>query len=335
MDWNKLIKRYDKGDYLGKILGFPEQCLEGWKIGKKAKLRKAKGIEKIFVTGMGGSGYVGEMLQKLFFQESKIPVFIEHGYILPKFVDKKTLCIIVSYSGNTEEAIGLFKKLKKSSIPTIGVTSNGYLKKACRHCIVVPGGYQPRQASGYLFFSTLAVLKKMGLSPFKEKDVLETVRLLKKEQGAVVAKAKANAKLMYKKTPVIYATESLQVSALRWQTELNEIAKVFCHWNVLPELQHNEINASLNLGKGHFFLIRQAKEGKKMQARINFMKKRIRSIGYPVTEIESRGSGLLAATWYMNYLGSMTAFYLSMLNRLDPTPVNLIQGMKAYLKKKA
>ena len=333
MSWSQLIKKYDNGDYLGKIIGFPEQCVGGWRIGKRAKLKKFKKIEKIFVTGMGGSGYVGEMLQKTFFGVSKIPVFVEHGYVLPKFVDKKTLCIVVSYSGNTEETIGIFKQLSNKKIPTIGVTSNGKLRKNCKNCIIVPRGYQPRQATGYLFFSTLAALKKMGLSPFSEKDAFDAANIMQKEQKSIVNNAKTIAKKLHKKTPVVYATESLQVSALRWQTELNEIAKVFCHWNVLPELQHNEINASLDFGKAHFVIL-HGREHKKMAARLQFLKKRIKAIGYDFTEIEVKGKGVLSSVWYANYLGSTTAFYLSMLNRLDPTPVDLIQGMKAYLKKK-
>ena len=332
MGWEKLISKYDKSDYLGKIEGFPKQCIEGWKIGKKFKFKKPQ-IEKIFVVGMGGSGYVGEMLQKTFFRESKIPVFIEHGYILPKFVAKKTLFIIVSYSGNTEEPLSIFNKLKKKGIPTIGVSSGGKLKKICKNCIVIPSGLQPRQATGYLFFSTLGALHKMGLSPFKEKEVFEAIDLMAKEQKAITLKAKALAKSLHGKLPVIDATESLHVSAIRWQTEINEIAKSYCHWNILPELQHNEINASLGLGKAHFVFLRTPKENKKIQTRIQFMKRRVKGIGFGLTEVEVKGKGILSQIWYANYLGSLTAFYLSMLNKLDPTPVTIIESLKSYLKK--
>ncbi len=334
MSWGKLVAKYDKSDYLGIILGFPQQCREGWKIGKKFKFKKVKGIEKIFVTGMGGSGYSANLLQKLYFQLSGIPVFIEQGYILPAMVDKKTLCIVISYSGNTDETLTIFKRLRAKKIPTIGITSNGYLKRAYNHCIIVPAGLQPRQATGYLFFSMLAVLKRLGLSPFSDRDVFEAINLMEKEQHTAVKKAKAMARTLYKKMPMVYASEALQASALRWQQEMNEIAKTFCHWNFLPELQHNEINASKNLGKAHFFLLRTNSENRKMLARVSYMRKRIKSIGYNFTEVEAKGKGLLAHTWYANYLGSLTAFYLAMLNRVDPTPVTLIQGMKAYLKKK-
>lgn len=334
MAWDELIAKYDRGDYLGKLLGFPQQCLEGWKLGKKARIKRASGIEKIFITGMGGSGYSGELLQKLYFGLSYIPVFVEHGHILPKFVDKKTLCIVISYSGTTEESLSIFKELKRKKIPTVCIASGGDLKKECDNCIVVPQGYQPRQATGYLFFSMLAVLQKAGLAVFNEREVKEAVQTMKKEQVRLMEKSREIAKMLYKKMPVVYASEKLSASALRWQTELNEIAKVFCHSNVLPELQHNEINASLGLGKAHFFLLHTGEESKKMNARIEFMKKRIKSIGYGFTEIEAKGNGLLAKSWYANYLGSFAAFHLAMLSGIDPTSVKLIQAMKAYLKRK-
>ncbi len=333
MSFGKLISKYDKNDYLGKLVSFPEQCREGWKIGKKVKVAKAKGIDKIFITGMGGSGYVGEVIQKSFFQTGKVPVFIEHGYILPKFVDNKTFCIVVSYSGNTDEALTIFRELNKRKIPSVGISSNGKLAKACKKCVIVPGGMQPRQATGYLLFSTLAMLAKAGLSPLKQSDIFEAIKVMETNQKQIMAKAGSLAKTLHKKLPVIYATEALNASAIRWQTEHNEIAKVFLHWNLLPELQHNEINAYLGLGKAHFIFLKRTKESKKMNARIQYMKKRVRSIGYNSTDIEAKGKGILAQIWYANYLGSLTAFYLSMLHRIDPTPVNLIESMKAYLKK--
>jgi glucose/mannose-6-phosphate isomerase len=334
MAWSELRERYDKGDYLGKLIGFPQQCIEGWELGKKFGFTPPEGIEKIFVTGMGGSGYSGELLRKWQWPLGKIPILVEHGYVLPPLIDKKTLAIVISHSGNTEEPLSIYKKLQRRGIPTIGIASGGTLEKICKNCIVVPGGMQPRQSTGYLFFSMLAVLKKNGLVEVSEEEAMEAISLMQKEQRPLLALAQKLAKATDGKLPLIYATESLEPSAIRWQTELNEIAKAFCHWNLLPEMQHNEINAAKNLGEAHFFLLRTNRETKKMRIRMDFTKKRIKEIGYGFSEIEAKGHALLANIWYLNYLGSLTAFHLAMLNHIDPTPVELIIEMKAYLNKR-
>jgi len=333
MNWEKLVAENDKGNYLEKLLDFPQQCKEAIEIGNRLDFR-ANGIEKIFVAGMGGSGYSGELLQNLFYHNSGLPVFVEHGYTLPKFVDGKTLAITISYSGNTEETLSIYKKLKQKGVPTIAITSGGKLKEVCGKGIFVPTGFQPRQATGYLFFSMLKALENLGLSAFSETEMLEAIAGMEKYQQTLIAQAKELALEMQGKLPVVYATERLKTTALRWQTELNEIAKAFCHWNSLPELQHNEINAATGFGKAYFVILKTIKEEKKMAARIEYSKSRLNEIGFSFTEFEAKGNSLLAQSWHANYLGSLTAFYLSIINRLDPTTIKVIDGLKAFLKKK-
>lgn len=334
-NFQKLIEKYDPQNYLKKIKGFPEQFGKGWELGKKIDATKFSGkkFNKIIVSGMGGSGYSGHLLQNLLKESSEIPVLVNNYYNLPACADENTLLIAISYSGNTEETIEAVKQAKEKNVPTIAITAGGKLKEIEKNAVIVTAGIQPRQATGYLFSAMLSALKELKLTDFSEKNMLELSKFLEKEKKEIAEKAKEIAEKCYKKTPIIYVTENLRATGIRWQTEFNEIGKQFLHWNVLPELQHNEINAFNGFEESIFFIIYSNNESKQMVKRIQFQEKRIKMLKKKVFLIETKGSNLLEELWYANYLGTLTSFYSAMLNKKNPTPVPVIEGLKNYLKK--
>jgi len=62
-------------------------------------------IENVVVLGMGGSGIGGEIVSAVAGPFMPVPVTVVHGYEAPSFVSDSTLCLAVSFSGNTEETI--------------------------------------------------------------------------------------------------------------------------------------------------------------------------------------------------------------------------------------
>ncbi|RLG10094.1 bifunctional phosphoglucose/phosphomannose isomerase, partial [Candidatus Pacearchaeota archaeon] len=105
-------------------------------------------FERIIIGGMGGSG-VGGALLKSYIQN--VPIEVIQGYNLPDYVKKnpeKTLFIAVSYSGNTEETISLYKEASLIGLCRIGISSGGKLKELCAKdkvpFIEIPGGFPPR-----------------------------------------------------------------------------------------------------------------------------------------------------------------------------------------------
>ena len=51
----------------------------------------------------------------------------------------------------------------------------------------------------------------------------------------------------------------------------------------------------------------------------------------PVEQLWSRGKSLLSRIFSLIYLGDFTSFYLAILNKTDPTPVNKIDTLKKRL----
>ena len=54
---------------------------------------------------MGGSAITGLLFKEILSDKLSIPVNVNQGYIIPKWVNENTLVIACSYSGNTEETL--------------------------------------------------------------------------------------------------------------------------------------------------------------------------------------------------------------------------------------
>ena len=64
------------------------------------------GIDHIVFAGMGGSGALGDIFASIS-SKSNIHVSVIKGYLLPKTVDKNTLVVTTSVSGNTVETLNV------------------------------------------------------------------------------------------------------------------------------------------------------------------------------------------------------------------------------------
>ena len=75
-----------------------------------------KEIRNVIFVGMGGSGTVGDVISSIF-SRTNIHVSVVKGYVLPKTVDKNTLIVIISVSGDTDESVTV---LKNASVLPLG-----------------------------------------------------------------------------------------------------------------------------------------------------------------------------------------------------------------------
>ncbi|MDP4586854.1 MAG: hypothetical protein NWS86_01630 [Flavobacteriales bacterium] len=79
----------------------------------------------LIICGLGGSGIGGKIAAQLIQDEAKVPVFICNDYTLPGFVGTKSLVIISSYSGNTEETVSAMEQAIKAKAVVASITSGG------------------------------------------------------------------------------------------------------------------------------------------------------------------------------------------------------------------
>ena len=315
---------FDKENMLETLQAFSEQCKEAVKLARGVKL-KGKFVN-ICVCGMGGSGIGGELLKPFV---KNIPVFSHHDYGLPNYVNKNSLVFIISYSGNTEQTLSAYSEAKKRKAKIIAITSGGKLAEKEKKAIIVPSGFQPRNAIGYLFLSMLAVLSNNRIIPNQSGAISETIRLLHPKQNS--KEAFMLAKKLKDKIPVFYASEELAGAAYRMKTQVNENAKQPAFYHVFPEMNHNEINGFKKLGKKLITVfIRDSKDVMIIRKRMAITKNLIKSQTHTV-DLNVNGKSLLARMLTTIYVGDYASYYLALMSREDPTPVPIIEELKKKL----
>ena len=352
LDNLKIIAKLDRSDMLETIEGFPAQCRDAKKIGYGFDVPKSFKIQykNIVSTGLGGSAIGSDIARSYIADDSKTPLFVNRNYRLPGFVGKETLVIASSYSGNTEETISAYKDAKSKKAKVIAITSGGELRKLASDdgcpVLAIPGGLQPRCALGYSFFPLLIILSKIGVVKDRAEDIDEAIEVLNdlkvKSLGPNVPEnkniAKTIARSLYNKFPVIYAGQDHTDSVVtRWRGSLSENAKVLSSGHVFPEMNHNEIvgweyPAKL-LKDFTAVILRDSADFPRVAKRMDITKKILAKTGVKLIEVNSSGSSLLARIFSLIYIGDFVSFYLAILNKRDPTPVERITYLKKELAK--
>ena len=350
LDDLKLISEIDKSDMFGAVAGFPEQIKEAKDIVDSALLGSFFKINNIVISGMGGSSISGDIIQSLFRDRIDIPIFVARQYDLPKWVNKNTLVISQSYSGNTEETLSTFKHAYQKRSKIIGISSGGKLQEFCEKReiphIKIPSSFPPRGATGYILFSSIFALKKIGISIGDiESEIEETILITdelrnhnKKEVPEKDNISKQMAKKIFNTIPQVYGWNIYSPIAKRWCTQLNENSKLICRYDEVSECNHNDIIGwSMDPDVSKKFsciLFRDNKnESIYMSKRLDFMKKLYEDIAGNVIEIHPQGKKRLAKMMYAMYLGDFISCYLAILRKIDPTPVDAITELKNELAK--
>ncbi len=216
---------------------FKEQFTFVPEIINKEKLTKKANI---IVAGMGGSAISVSLLSILF---PDLPVTLHNGYGLPKITDKEnTLIILNSYSGNTEEILDCAKLAHDADITLCALSCGGELIDLAKeygdpHIILPRIGVEPRFAIGHQTLSLLALMQENE----KFTSLCEDVAKCDIVNAEAHGKALANA--LTGKYPILYASKNLYPVAYLIKAAINEGSKVPCFANIIPEANHNEIQA--------------------------------------------------------------------------------------------
>jgi len=316
---------------------FPLQIEEALSIGENASLSSVVEPQSIFVSGMGGSAIVGDLLECCLREEISIPIYVNRDYGIPRFVNKNTLAFICSYSGNTEETVSAYQEISKRTKNIVCITTGGKLVEICNGSVVkIPKGLQPRCAIGYLFVPMLVLLGRLNIISEKGEEIKETISLLSSlskrlsVQGSTAYKI---AKDFKNKLPIIYASNRLGVCARRWVTQLNENSKTMAHFNLFSELNHNEIvgfgTPNLN---SWIVILRDKDDGERIARRIELTKEIITPYTEGISEVWSKGESLLARLFSIIYVGDWISYWLAIMREVDPTLVDRIDYLKRKLK---
>lgn len=316
------------------IENFAQQFSFSPKIENKNKLKKYK---KFVVLGMGGSHLAADIL-KLY--KPTLSMTIHSDYGLPTLDEKtlkESLIIASSYSGNTEEVIEGLERALQKRLPVLIIAVGGKLieiaKKQKLPYIQMPDtGIQPRSALG---FSLLALLLAIG----DTKALQETHTLAKSLKPRNFEKSgMALATRIQNKVPVLYASRSNAAIAYNWKIKLNETGKIPAFCNVLPELNHNEMNGfdvntkSKKLSQNFYFIFLTDKtDHKQIQKRMKVTAKMYTNRGIACEMIELKGKTLWHKIFASLLLADWTAVSIASFYGLEAEQVPMIEEFKKLI----
>ncbi len=350
LDQPEKFKKIDKSDMLDHLMKTPDYCRDAISRAKQVKVPKKIRPRNIVIAGMGGSAIGGEIFKDWLLDEFPIPVEVCRDYVLPAYANEDTLFFANSYSGNTEETLSTFLEAVRRKCVVITITSGGHLLSFSKELRVpylsIPSQLPPRVAIPYLFFSLPILMKRIHILPNLEKELQETIKVLKKvgnENSPKNVTQKNSAKKLaielLATIPVIYGFRQYKSIAHRLKTQFNENSKVPSKHDVFPELNHNETvgwEASNILTKEYsIIIIRDPDEPPEIRPRIETTKSLVLHKAKKVLEIHARGEGKLAKMFSVLGVGDFTSVYLAILQGVDPTPVKIIDEVKRKLEKKS
>lgn len=334
----------DKKDIGACLEQFLKQCSDAFSLGRNLP-KAGRAFDKILFCGIGGSGLAGELLKNLGLCYSSLPVYTHRSYDVPSFADSKTLVIVLSYSGNTEEAISAFDAGLRRGCLLVAATSGGILQKRAAATdvplLLLPQGYQPRMATFLMAFSLLEWLEENGCFTVAHHTYEELYfRMItlccrwNPKVPTVKNRAKITALQLYEKTPLLWGSEECSdVAARNLKNQLNETAKTIAYMNHFPEVNHNEIVA---LGKGRkdiaVLTFRNPYEHPRVAKGFSVCQCLLKERVSRYIEFFPEALSYVTTIAESFYFGDWVAYYLAVLYEEDPGEIKEIDRFKTRME---
>ncbi len=344
---DEAVGRVDAANQLADILDLPEHLRDAlWRVGS-ADIGDWDSRNGLVVAGMGGSAIGGDLARVALGDHASRPIITARDYGLPGWTTPDTTVLCASYSGETEETLAAFDAAGALGARRVAVTTGGKLAELARAesvpVIPLPGGFQPRVAVAYMTVAALEVAAACGAGPrmASEIDVAAAhIDQLCAEWGPEADDgniAKEVALALNGSVPVIAGAGLTAPVAYRWKTQINENAKLPAFAGELPELDHNEIvgwQGTAGLGSFAAVFLEDADQHPRIGDRIELTSELIAEHATTVIRATTRGQGAVERVMSLVLLGDLVSLYLAVLRGIDPTPVRVIDDLKARLAKR-
>lgn len=322
------------------IQDFTLQLQESLIIGQNYSFKATKkDFTNIILTGLGGSGIGGSIVQNYGADKFSVPFIVNKDYFLPSFVGAGSLVIVSSYSGNTEETIAAMNQAIKAKATVVCITSGGKVAEIARKknidCILMPAGMPPRSCIGYSMVQVLYTLQHFGyLKDNFEKDIKASIKLLQEDEKSIRQQAKNVAQKLFGKMPILYAAAAFEGTAVRFRQQLNENSKMLCWHHVIPEMNHNELVGWRDKDPSYaVVLLRTETDYDRVQLRMEINKKIFKKYTPNIIEIYAKGKSYWEKVFYFIHLTDWVSVNLAEMRGVDATEVKVIDFLKGSLSK--
>ncbi len=297
-----------------------------------------KNIDHIVFAGMGGSGAIGDLFSSIL-SKTNIHVTVVKGYLLPKTVDKNTLIITTSVSGNTVETLTVLESAQKLDCSIIAFCSGGKMEQYCIdneiNFRIIDSIHSPRASFVTYVYSILNILN--SILPINENDILSSIDSLFEihkqisSSNLTDSNPAINLANWIVGIPLIYYPYGLQSAAIRLKSALQENSKIHAITEDIIEACHNGIVAWETSSVVQPILLRGTDDYIKTKERFSIIEQFFTDNEIDYKVITSVDGNILTKIISLIYLLDYTSIYSAILGRIDPTPVKSINYIKRQL----
>ncbi len=326
-DSQKMYKTYDK---------WPEIAREAFESNQEPV--DFENIDHIVFAGMGGSGAIGDLFSSIL-SKSDIHVSLVKGYLLPKTVDKNTLVVTTSVSGNTEETLTVLDAAKKIDCKIIAFFSGGKMEKKCKDNQIIFKKIQYFHSPRASFINfTYSILKTINsILPIERNGIIESLNGLDnmKKQVSSYNISDSNPALSLATwisgIPIIYYPHGLESVATRFKSSLQENTKTHTIIEDVVETCHNGIVSWEKPSIVKPILLQGQDDYIKTKERFDIIKEFFKENSIEFNEIHSGSGNILTKIISLIYMLDYTSIYRAVLLKTDPSPVLSIDYIKNKL----
>lgn len=335
-------KQYDSGDMFSVLKNYYQQVEKVNQ--KKFEIDRSfySSINKIIVSGLGGSAISGDIFYTLFGKQLRFPYVVNRNYNLPTFADENTLVIACSYSGNTEETLSSYDEAKSKKCKIVTISSGGKLKNMSLQDgylhFEVESGYQPRCAIGLMLTTLIKFFDNAGFINVDNDFYLKLIELWKNKSEIYSTENGDPYQFALKligKFPVIHSTELLQSINVRFRSQIAENSKVLSYSGIIPELNHNEIIAwelyDEKFLQAVLIQIIDTEDHPRNKLRFDITRKILSEVKLEILRLESKEEKFYLRIFDLIYFVDWVSFFLAVTRKVDPTPIKNINALKNAL----
>lgn len=315
----------------------------------------------VLVTGMGGSGISGQILEAIANTCSGIPVVSSRGYGLPAWVGGDDLVVSLSCSGSTEETIAAAQEAARRGCRLAAISTPGsplaHFTETVRGATLIgidAQGLMPRASMWTLLTPLMLIGHAVGAVRLVDSDLQQAADIIDEVgRDCAVARpidenpAKLLALQLASSLPMIWGTGEIgPVASYRLISQLAENAKLPAIHGEIPESQHNQVvvldgpfaggvdldhEYSESERRFRLVLLRDSVEHPQMAKRAEIVTEIAQRRSVPVTEVTARGLHIVHRLASLVAVTDWASVYAALAQEIDPSPIGPITELKSRL----
>ena len=351
LDQLEQMKKIDTSGMLETVQSLEQQSRHAWENTRLLKVPKSyRKAQRVAVFGMGGSALGAHVVKTLFADQLSATFEIINDYTIPTWIDKETFVILSSYSGTTEETVTVAEQIHNKTDKVAVIATGGRLQQLAQKnnwpaYIIDPKfnlSGQPRMAVGYSVVGQIGLLERAGLLTVSDTEMEKacaaiahcTAALTPDQENA----AKEIARAVKGKIPLFIGSDFLAGNMHTFSNQINESAKNFSTYFLIPELNHHLLEGLENpkelISKFVMIFFPSQYYHSRVEMRYEITREVAEKNGLGTYTYHPHGESRIEQSFEILTLGGHAAFYLAMLSGINPTPIPWVDYFKDQLEKK-